>query len=92
MQIIDYFRGMILETVCRLVKWYTYILDEFSNSSRCRAYEAVESLGMRRHVEAWAGYIAMEIAEGHITEARTLYKCAHSRKFEENGQARICAL
>jgi hypothetical protein len=45
-----------------------------------------EVQGTCRYAETWAGFIAMEVAEQNVQEARTLYKRAYSRRFEDNGQ------
>lgn len=39
---------------------------------------------------AWEGYIAMEVAEGHINEARSLYKRCYTKKFSATGSEDIC--
>ncbi|CAI9101486.1 OLC1v1038822C2 [Oldenlandia corymbosa var. corymbosa] len=39
---------------------------------------------------AWEGYIAMEIAAGHINEARSLYKRCYSKRFSGTGSEDIC--
>lgn len=36
-------------------------------------------------LEAWQGYIAMEIELGHINEARSLYKRCYSKRFPGTG-------
>ncbi|KAL2477653.1 embryo defective [Forsythia ovata] len=41
-------------------------------------------------LEAWQGYIAMEIEMGHINEARSLYKRCYSRRFPGTGSEEIC--
>nr|XP_027113324.1 squamous cell carcinoma antigen recognized by T-cells 3 [Coffea arabica] len=39
---------------------------------------------------AWEGYIAVEVAEGHINEARSLYKRCYTKKFSGTGSEDIC--
>ncbi|CAI9765278.1 unnamed protein product [Fraxinus pennsylvanica] len=41
-------------------------------------------------LEAWQGYIAMEIEMGHINEARSLYKRCYSKRFTGTGSEEIC--
>ncbi|KAL1077358.1 hypothetical protein V6Z11_D10G090500 [Gossypium hirsutum] len=41
-------------------------------------------------LEAWQGYIAMEIALGHINEARAIYKRCYSKRFSGTGSEDIC--
>ncbi|KAM7481993.1 hypothetical protein LguiB_006576 [Lonicera macranthoides] len=41
-------------------------------------------------LEAWQGYIAMEIEKGHLTEARSLYKRCYSKRFSGTGSEDIC--
>ncbi|XP_031102711.1 squamous cell carcinoma antigen recognized by T-cells 3 isoform X1 [Ipomoea triloba] len=41
-------------------------------------------------LEAWQGYISMEIKMGHINEARSLYKRCYSKKFPGTGSEDIC--
>ncbi|XP_035540800.1 squamous cell carcinoma antigen recognized by T-cells 3-like isoform X1 [Juglans regia] len=41
-------------------------------------------------LEAWQGYIAMEIELGHINEARSLYKRCYSKRFPGTGSEDIC--
>lgn len=36
-------------------------------------------------LEAWRGYLAMEIEAGHINEARSLYKRCYTKKFSGTG-------
>lgn len=36
-------------------------------------------------MEAWQGYIAMEIESGHVNEARSIYKRCFSKKFSGTG-------
>ena len=40
-----------------------------------------------RHAQTWAGFVAMEVRQGNLREARALYKRAYSRTFEGAGQA-----
>ncbi|KAL3515786.1 hypothetical protein ACH5RR_022688 [Cinchona calisaya] len=39
---------------------------------------------------AWEGYIAMEVAHGHINEARSLYKRCYTKRFSGTGSEDIC--
>ncbi|KAI9107339.1 hypothetical protein K1719_021727 [Acacia pycnantha] len=41
-------------------------------------------------LEAWKGYIAMEIEHGHINEARSVYKRCYSKRFPGTGSEDIC--
>ncbi|XP_028762841.1 squamous cell carcinoma antigen recognized by T-cells 3 [Neltuma alba] len=41
-------------------------------------------------LEAWKGYIAMEIEHGHINEARSIYKRCYSKRFPGSGSEDIC--
>ncbi|XP_004485413.1 uncharacterized protein [Cicer arietinum] len=41
-------------------------------------------------LEAWTGYIAMEVESGHINEARSIYKRCYSKKFSGTGSEDIC--
>ncbi|TYI06870.1 hypothetical protein ES332_A10G189200v1 [Gossypium tomentosum] len=41
-------------------------------------------------LEAWQGYIGMEIALGHINEARAIYKRWYSKRFSGTGSEDIC--
>ncbi|XP_041010443.1 squamous cell carcinoma antigen recognized by T-cells 3-like isoform X2 [Juglans microcarpa x Juglans regia] len=41
-------------------------------------------------LEAWQGYIAMEIELSHINEARSLYKRCYSKRFPGTGSEDIC--
>nr|KJB70773.1 hypothetical protein B456_011G090800 [Gossypium raimondii]KJB70774.1 hypothetical protein B456_011G090800 [Gossypium raimondii] len=41
-------------------------------------------------LEAWQGFIAMEIALGHINEARAIYKRCYSKRFSGTGSEDIC--
>ncbi|KAM6563314.1 hypothetical protein CsatB_023312 [Cannabis sativa] len=41
-------------------------------------------------LEAWGGYIAMEIESGHIKEARSIYKRCYSKRFPGTGSEDIC--
>ncbi|KAL6178887.1 hypothetical protein ACLB2K_050404 [Fragaria x ananassa] len=43
-------------------------------------------------MEAWQGYIAMEIESGHVNEARSIYKRCFSKKFSGTGSEDICYL
>jgi hypothetical protein len=36
-------------------------------------------------LEAWTGYIAMEVELGHINEARSIYKRCYSKRFSGTG-------
>ncbi|CAM8973392.1 unnamed protein product [Rhodiola kirilowii] len=40
---------------------------------------------------AWLGYIAMEVGQGNINKARSLYRRCYSRRFTETGSEEICA-
>ncbi|CAM8971398.1 unnamed protein product [Rhodiola kirilowii] len=39
---------------------------------------------------AWLGYIAMEVGQGNINKARSLYRRCYSRRFTETGSEEIC--
>ncbi|KAF7842834.1 squamous cell carcinoma antigen recognized by T-cells 3 [Senna tora] len=41
-------------------------------------------------LEAWRGYIAMEIEHGRINEARSIYKRCYSKRFPGTGSEDIC--
>ncbi|XVE91288.1 hypothetical protein DITRI_Ditri20bG0141400 [Diplodiscus trichospermus] len=41
-------------------------------------------------LEAWQGYIAMEIELGYINEARAIYRRCYSKKFSGTGSEDIC--
>ncbi|XP_050882996.1 uncharacterized protein LOC127086291 isoform X2 [Lathyrus oleraceus] len=41
-------------------------------------------------LEAWTGYIAMELELGHINEARSIYKRCYSKRFFGTGSEDIC--
>ncbi|KAK0590803.1 hypothetical protein LWI29_031902 [Acer saccharum] len=41
-------------------------------------------------LEAWQGYIAMEIETGHISEARSIFKRCYSKRFMGTGSEDIC--
>ncbi|KAK9286933.1 hypothetical protein L1049_015341 [Liquidambar formosana] len=41
-------------------------------------------------LEAWQGYITMEIEMGHINEARSIYKRCYSKRFFGTGSEDIC--
>ncbi|XWS20670.1 hypothetical protein CRYUN_Cryun31cG0122800 [Craigia yunnanensis] len=41
-------------------------------------------------LEAWQGYIAMEIELGHINEARAIYRRCYSKRFSGTGSEDIC--
>ncbi|XP_054777916.1 uncharacterized protein LOC129285944 isoform X2 [Prosopis cineraria] len=41
-------------------------------------------------LEAWKGYITMEIEHGHINEARSIYKRCYSKRFSGTGSEDIC--
>ncbi|KAK7328362.1 hypothetical protein VNO77_22467 [Canavalia gladiata] len=41
-------------------------------------------------LEAWNGYIAMEVELGHINEARSIYKRCYSKRFSGTGSEDIC--
>ncbi|XP_042509055.1 squamous cell carcinoma antigen recognized by T-cells 3 isoform X2 [Macadamia integrifolia] len=41
-------------------------------------------------IEAWQGYIGMEIELGHIHEARSIYKRCYSKRFNGTGSEDIC--
>ncbi|KAM3762796.1 hypothetical protein ACB098_01G372800 [Castanea mollissima] len=41
-------------------------------------------------LEAWKGYIAMEIESGHTNEARSIYKRCYSKRFAGTGSEDIC--
>lgn len=41
-------------------------------------------------LEAWKGYISMEVSLGNLAEARTLYRRCYTRKFEANGTEVLC--
>ncbi|WJX26121.1 hypothetical protein P8452_15092 [Trifolium repens] len=41
-------------------------------------------------LEAWTGYIAMEVELGHINEARSIYKRCYSKRFSGTGSEDIC--
>ncbi|KAK7302396.1 hypothetical protein RJT34_13284 [Clitoria ternatea] len=41
-------------------------------------------------LEAWNGYIAMEVDLGHINEARSIYKRCYSKRFSGTGSEDIC--
>ncbi|XP_073155276.1 uncharacterized protein [Henckelia pumila] len=41
-------------------------------------------------LEAWRGYVAMEIEMGQINEARSLYKKCYSKRFPGTGSEDIC--
>ncbi|KAL5096235.1 hypothetical protein RYX36_000562 [Vicia faba] len=41
-------------------------------------------------LEAWTGYIAMELELGHINEARSIYKRCYSKRFSGTGSEDIC--
>uniref|UniRef100_A0A2P2M5T0 Suppressor of forked domain-containing protein n=1 Tax=Rhizophora mucronata TaxID=61149 RepID=A0A2P2M5T0_RHIMU len=41
-------------------------------------------------LEAWQGYIAMEIELGHTSEARSIYKRCYSKRFAGTGSEDIC--
>ncbi|KAJ8755674.1 hypothetical protein K2173_022269 [Erythroxylum novogranatense] len=41
-------------------------------------------------LEAWQGYIAMEIELGHVNEARAIYKKCYSKRFAGTGSEEIC--
>ncbi|XP_050210099.1 uncharacterized protein LOC126660579 [Mercurialis annua] len=41
-------------------------------------------------LEAWQGFIAMEVEQGHINEARSIYKRCYSKRFTGTGSEDIC--
>ncbi|KAH7281483.1 hypothetical protein KP509_36G050300 [Ceratopteris richardii] len=41
-------------------------------------------------LEAWKGYISMEVSLGNLAEARALYRRCYTRKFEGNGSEVLC--
>ncbi|XP_057427546.1 uncharacterized protein LOC130720866 [Lotus japonicus] len=41
-------------------------------------------------LEAWNGYISMEVKLGHINEARSIYKRCYSKRFSGTGSEDIC--
>lgn len=41
-------------------------------------------------IEAWQGYIAMEIELGNVNEARSVYRRCYSKRFYETGSEDIC--
>ncbi|KDP40896.1 hypothetical protein JCGZ_24895 [Jatropha curcas] len=41
-------------------------------------------------LEAWQGYIAMEIEQGHINEARSIYKRCYSKRLTGTGSEDVC--
>ncbi|XP_043722052.1 squamous cell carcinoma antigen recognized by T-cells 3 isoform X2 [Telopea speciosissima] len=41
-------------------------------------------------IEAWKGYIGMEIEMGHIHEARSIYRRCYSKRFNGTGSEDIC--
>ncbi|XP_020589092.1 squamous cell carcinoma antigen recognized by T-cells 3 isoform X2 [Phalaenopsis equestris] len=41
-------------------------------------------------LEAWQGYIAMEVRMGHINEARSIYKRCYSKRLQGTGSEDIC--
>ena len=41
-------------------------------------------------MDTWAGYIAMEVREGHVKEARSLYKRCHAKQLQDNGHLVLC--
>ncbi|CAJ2649277.1 squamous cell carcinoma antigen recognized by T-cells 3-like [Trifolium pratense] len=41
-------------------------------------------------LEAWTGYITMEVELGHINEARSIYKRCYSKRFSGTGSEDIC--
>ncbi|XP_027353606.1 squamous cell carcinoma antigen recognized by T-cells 3 isoform X2 [Abrus precatorius] len=41
-------------------------------------------------LEAWKGYIAMEVESGHVNEARSIYKRCYSKRFSGTGSEDIC--
>ena len=41
-------------------------------------------------MEAWAGYIAMEIQQGNVRETRSLYKRCHAKQLQDGGQLSLC--
>ncbi|XP_024170815.1 squamous cell carcinoma antigen recognized by T-cells 3 isoform X3 [Rosa chinensis] len=43
-------------------------------------------------MEAWLGYIAMEIESGHVNEARSIYRRCYGKKFSGTGSEDICYL
>lgn len=43
-------------------------------------------------MEAWQGYIAMEIDSGHVNEARSIYRRCYSKRFSGTGSEDICYL
>ncbi|KAG2484382.1 hypothetical protein HYH03_016798 [Edaphochlamys debaryana] len=53
-------------------------------------WEGALKSGMGRFVETWEAYIATERSARNLKEARAIYKRAFNRKFEEDGQLRIC--
>ncbi|KXZ53271.1 hypothetical protein GPECTOR_7g1165 [Gonium pectorale] len=53
-------------------------------------WEGAVKGGVGRYPEVWEAYIGMERAARRIKEARVLYKRCYSRRFEEDGQVRLC--
>ncbi|KAK9813405.1 hypothetical protein WJX73_006344 [Symbiochloris irregularis] len=54
-------------------------------------WEAALKTSLGRSSQAWAAYIAMEVAAGNIQEAHTLYRRCHSRRMDDlNGQWSLC--
>eukprot|EP00262_Sarcandra_glabra_P003226 TRINITY_DN13814_c0_g1_i1.p1 TRINITY_DN13814_c0_g1~~TRINITY_DN13814_c0_g1_i1.p1 ORF type:complete len:360 (-),score=87.45 TRINITY_DN13814_c0_g1_i1:232-1311(-) len=41
-------------------------------------------------LEVWRGYIAMEIENGHLNEARSIYKRCYTKRFSGTGSEDIC--
>ncbi len=87
----------VLQDVCLLAMLFTY--ESFLRQSghalkKCKSSPEGLSPGHLRcrYAETWAGFIAEEIAEQNLHEARALYKRAFGRKLEENGQVDVRAV
>jgi hypothetical protein len=63
-----------------VIKCFCYVLFILSISTYFFIYLCSGSM-----LEAWTGYIAMEVELGHINEARSIYKRCYSKRFSGTG-------
>ncbi|KAK9810066.1 hypothetical protein WJX72_004227 [[Myrmecia] bisecta] len=57
------------------------------NADAARAvWEAALKTDLARYPEAWAAFIAMEVSNRNLPQARALYKRCYNKKLEDNGR------
>ncbi|GFR47944.1 hypothetical protein Agub_g9748 [Astrephomene gubernaculifera] len=81
-----------LDRSLRLPAYWAHCEEHVAGSVAAarEVWEGAIKGGLGRFAEVWEAYIGMERAGRRIKEARALYKRCYSRRFEEDGQLRLC--